>query len=111
MKITSAAITTILYPLMVLVVGGTNAVQGEELSTPATNLRRSLNSLKSPKSAKASKSPKSAKASKSPKTSKVSKSPKSAKASKSPFKKASALLEIDLNVFGEVHPAKMDIGH
>jgi hypothetical protein len=50
------------------------------------------------------KSSKSTNASKTPKTLKSPKSPKS------PFKKAPALLEIDLDVFGEVHPAKMDIG-
>merc|ERR1712194_854053 len=54
--------------------------------------------LKSPKAAKSSKAPKAPKAQ------------KTAKASKSHFMKAPALLEIDLDVFGEVHPAKMDIG-
>jgi len=39
MKITAAAITIILYPLLVLVEGTNNTVQGEELSTPATNIR------------------------------------------------------------------------
>jgi len=108
MKFTATVIAIILNPLLVLG-GRTNAVHGEESSTSAMNLRRSLKSkksdiLKSPKAAKSSKAPKAAKSSKAPKAQKT------AKASKSHFMKAPALLEIDLDVFGEVHPAKMDIG-
>ena len=59
-------------------------------------------SLKAPKT---SKEPKATKESKTPKSFKSTKAAKSAKGSGS-----NTLLEIQLDRFGEVHPAKMDIG-
>jgi len=70
---------------------------------------------KQSKKPKSSKNPKGAKGAKGAKDTKDAKETKKAKSSKSVdgkelFKTAEALLEIDLDVFGEVHPAKMDIG-
>jgi len=61
-------------------------------------------SSKAPKATKATKEPKAKKSSKAPK------GPKESKAPKAPKSGSNALLEIELDVFGEVHPAKMDIG-